>query len=435
MRNKVILILIFLVYSPLFVLAQVVERDSTVANVYAFNLLQKQLDSLEFHQNEIYIEIDDIRKKIAEESEESNNIKVLSDKILMLENSIFDIKSKMGVIESKQLAMSQEYIINNLAKNETSGALKNLLNTNILVNSFFSSNLSDYERELFLSEDANCDNLFFSLRDTIEAKLTIINRTIRTLRTTQSRPAANELYNTADIALEKIEECNSILSGKWDKVYENKLIAYKRLLNKLNVADSVVNMLSAKVEKISEDKKAIVDKKITPAFYSYSKEHELILTYEKILAERMAYVRSLDSLNIALTRIKNQTFDVDVPKFPEQDYVRFTPAVEGGKWVHSFANPVKEVSIPTYGNVFMIKLMDSPVEISRISSLKNINPVRYFVNEKGEMEYYVGLYATRKEAAEDVNMVKELGFDGAITEWKKGGKVVGDKIIPIKKDQ
>lgn len=427
-----VLLIIFSILSPLFALAQVVGRDS-VENNYAYRMLKMQLDSLEFRQNEVNRDIEEAKNSLTENSENAKEHRTISEKILMLENTLFDLKGKIGVVASKQSALRQEFIINNLTKNDTLDRSETVLNRNMLVNTFFSSNLTESERKLFLSEDANCDNLFFSLRDTIESKLVIIERTIRRLRTTQSKPSANALYNTAEVAIEKIEECNTILSGRWDKVYEGKLVAYDRLLKKLNVSDTLIKELKSSADFIKKEKAKIADAKLSPAFYSYSKEHEIILSYERLLAERMAYVLSLDSLDTAMRRIRNQSLDIDNPTFPKQDYIRFSSAEIGGKWVHSFANPVREVAIPTYGKVYMIKLLTSSTELNKISSLKNLNPVKYFKTESGEYEYYVGLYATTEEAEADVKKVKELGFEGTITEWKSGGKVEGNKVIPIVK--
>lgn len=421
----------FVIFAPVFSFAQ--SDNETLEGNLEYQNYKVQLDSLQKVQASIVEQIDKLR---ALSDSDQDNKEAYVEQVLKLEGQLFDIRSRVGVFTSKCSTIEQEFIIKNMGKKKVpqeNGSLngKPSTNTNLLLNKFFIDNVPKDEMKHILL-DYDIDSLATVLRDSMRREVTIIRAVDEELRRTQEASIADSLFAIAETSLEVIERCEKRFEKVWKEMYDTKLYVYTRLLDKLNVSVTVLSKFSEKAREIRSAKEAADAAKFSPVFYAYPLEHELVLSYEKVLAEKLVYLSALDSLNKKMEVVKTGRFDETDVVLPEWDYVDFVPAAIGGKGVHSARLPIREVAIPTHGAVYMLRLTTLLKPIAQSAVLRNLNPVSVFHNEVGKYEYYVGTYKTSEDAIKDIAVVKKAGFNPIVTEWRDGGKVVdGGVVIPL----
>lgn len=432
MRIKIYyIILLFTVFAPFSSFAQ--SENETLEGNLEYKGYKVQLDSLQKMQESIVEQIDKL--KALSESDPDNKEQYV-EKVLRLEGELFNVRSRVGVCSSKCSTIEQEFIIKNMGKKKSSAAAaaaagKQNANTNLLLNKFFVDNVTADEMTHIKSR-FDIDSLASVLRDSMSRQITVIRAMDEALRRTQDAAIADSLFAVAEASLDVVKECENKLAKVWKDMYDTKLYVYTRLLDKLNVSVSVLSKFSERSREIRSDKESAGEAKFSPIFYAYPFEHELIMSYEKVLAEKLVYLSALDSLSKKMDIVRTRRFDEMAIELPEWDYVDFTSAAIGGKGVHSSRNPIRKVAIPTHGAVYTLRITTLTNPVSQLTSFKNLNPVSVFQNELGKYEYHVGTYRTSEDAQHDIAVVRRAGFNPVVTEWRDGGKVTtGGDIVPV----
>lgn len=424
------IILFFLLFTPVISFAQ--SDEETLESNMEYRTYKSQLDSLQSQQQTIVAEIE--RYKELSETDVQKKDEYVS-LVLKMEGQLFDLRSRIGIVSSKCGAIEQEFIIKNIGKKRpatdaVASTSKSANHTNFLLNKFFVDNVTSEEMKQ-ITKVANVDSIAFTLMDSMRVKAKILKEISDQLRRTQHAEFADSLYTIGEGALDDVALYEETLTNCWNEMFDTKIYVYTRLLDKLNVSMSSLSKLSERAREVRSAKDEAQNSKFSAIFYAYPMEQELVLSYEKILVEKLAYLSSIDSLNKKIEIVKTKQFEDEDIELPQWDYVSFRPAAVGGK-VHSAQNPVKKMVIPTYGSVYALRITTLTNPLASYGALKNINPVSMFRNEAGKYEYYAGMYASKDEAVEDVSKLKRLGFTPSVVEWRDGGKVVGDDmIIPL----
>lgn len=429
---KIFYFIIFLfIITPIFSYAQ--SEEETLEGNLEYRGYKSQLDSLQSVQQDVLSEIDKYRELSETDVEKKDEYVSL---VLEMEGKLFDLRSRIGIITSKCSAIEQEFIIKNMGKKRTTSdpvasSPKQTANVNILLNKFFTDNISPEEMKLMRRVE-NFDSVLFALRDSVRKEAAVLSEIDEKLRRTQRAEIADSLYNLAEAALVAVENYEATLKSEWNEVFDTKIYVYTRLLDKLNVSVSVLSKLSERAREVRSAKDEAAQDKFSALFFAYPMEQELVLSYEKILAEKLVYLSSIDSLNKKIEMVKTMRSDEPAVELPEWEYVSFAPFAIGGSGVHSTKNPINGVKVPTLGSIYMLRISTLTAPLTAYSALKNINPVSMFRNEQGKYEYYAGVYETKEGALSDVSRLKRIGFNPMVVEWKEGGKVVAENtIIPL----
>ena len=423
-------IILTLLFAPFISHAQI-QNEELEGNIEYRNN-KSDLKLLLGEQSLLVVEIAKIKNQV--NNNEIDKEKGIED-ILELENKLFDLRNRIGVISAKCNAIEQEYIIRNLTKRKSVDNIKHSdrhsTNVNIFLNKFIIDNVSAEEMEIMM-RDNNIDYLVSIMLDSIKINYKVIESINRRLRLTQEENIADSLFNEANTSFEAVEEYEAKLREEYGGILDTKIYVYTRLLDKLNVSAEVLSQLNTNSREVKSAFEDAINTKFSQIFYSYPIERTLILRYEKILAEKLVYLSAIDSLKIKTEYVKMLTCNEPIIELPDWDYVDFSPAKIGGATVHTSINSVKEVVIPTFGTVYMIRLGIYNNKLKNAATLKRVNKVSYFRNQEGKYEYYAGLFATKNEADVNLAKIKSLGFKASVVAWKSGGKVInGSVIVPI----
>lgn len=424
------IILFIILVTPVISFAQ--SDEETLESNTEYRTYKSQLDSLLREQQLIVDEIEHYKELSEADALKKEEYISL---VLKMEGQLFDLRSRMGIVSSKCGAIEQEFIIKNIGKKRpeteiVASTSKSTNHTNFLLNKFFVDNITTEEMKL-INRVANVDSIAFVLRDSMRVKAELLKQISEQLRHTQRAELSDSLYTIGEEALGAVKSYEKTLMGCWNEMFDTKIYVYTRLLDKLNVSVSSLSKLSERAREVRSAKDEAEGSKFSVVFYAYPMEQQLVLSYEKILAEKLAYISSIDSLNKKIEIADAMQFEEEAIELPQWDYVLFRPVVVGGK-VHSAHNPVKKMIIPTYGSVYSLRISTLTNPLASYGALRNVNPVSVFRNEAGKYEYYAGMYASKDEAVDDVAKLKRLGFTPSVVQWREGGKVVGDgMIIPL----
>ena len=408
------------------------QNDEELAGNINYRNYKIELDTLVFQQKYITLEISKFKELSISDSLNRDDY---VSRVISLENNLFDLRNKMGVLSSKCSSIEQEYIIKNLNRKNKVDTLVEKANVssniNILLNKYIIDNTTPEEIEI-LKSSPKIDSIAFSLRDSLKKEFDIVRNIDNRLRSTQVAELADSLFDIAETSQEIAYQYNGVLKEAWGDIFDTKIYVYARLLDKLNVSVDVLTQLSNKYREVKSISDEVKDSKFSPIFSSYALKRELVLDYEKLLAEKLAYLPAIDSLNKAIAKIKTFQYEDSAVELPDWDYVSFKRAKIGGTGVHSSRKPIPEVEIPTFGSVYMLKILTLNRKLVQILTLKKVNTVSYFINQLGKYEYYAGVYPSEEEAEKDLSKLRKLGFRVSIVQWREGGKVFdGDVIIPI----
>ncbi|MEG0499793.1 MAG: hypothetical protein RR550_01565, partial [Rikenellaceae bacterium] len=297
-------ILFFLLFIPVFSFAQ--SEEETLESNGEYRTYKAQLDSLQSRQQLIVAEID--KYKALSETDEEKKDEYVS-LVLKMEGQLFDLRSRIGIVSSKCSAIEQEFIIRNMGKKRpTADAVastsKSAIQTYLLKNKYLVDNISTEEMKQ-MTKVGNIDSLVFALRDSMRSKAEILRGISDQLQHTQRAELADSLYTVGEEALAAVERYESTLKNSWNEMFDTKIYVYTRLLDKLNVSVSVLSKLSERAREVRSAKDQAEESKFSALFYAYPMEQELVLNYEKILAEKLVYLSSIDSLNRKIEIVKS----------------------------------------------------------------------------------------------------------------------------------
>lgn len=364
------------------------------------------------------------------------------NEIVRLENEVFEVRNRAGILAGKINGIEQEYILQNLdkpshqtARESTASALaasKSDTLTNIVYNDFFKQNipLMDYDA-LLRAQESEIEVV--ELSDQYISNYDIMVGIFDEYQAIDNQEEADSLMERYRYYEELNFEIEDNLTEKWSYIVDNKLYAYSYMLDKFNMMerlDEFEEKLNAALD--SEAQIRATSQSIAVASYPILKE--LLLDYERAFAELLDIVPAVDSIRKAGRGLNTEKFRVDKIDMRERIFIDYEDIEVHSPAIYNASNPIPECEIYERGVIYRV-LLGNYGWRQNISTFRGVAPLSYERGGDKRFRYYTGGFETLTEAQEGVDTLKKIGFKapkivvwdyGVYSEFDEEGNITSD---------
>lgn len=372
--------------------------------------------------------------------------------IIDLEQQIFDIRTRRGAITSRINKIEQEWVLAQLtapapsteevAKSDTAqsdlsdnidvaeSAADSLSNTiveeipqrktyrNLIDNECFNILAAEDIAELRRAEQ-NRSSLA-SLAEQYKRLHNQASATARDYRTTTDENSANTLYDSFMELSRRMEELSSEIDRKWNHTLDSKYFAYNYILeteHKYDLLDSSsADFTSMQMECATNDGIYSSD-----ALMHYAIGRSTLLGYERDFAREMGLTEAADSLGTLLDNLPHVEYRLEPLELEKRLFLDYSPVTIGRTNYYNATNPLPALKVYEKGTIYRI-LLGKFRSKQPMTLFKGVQPLYIDFNDKEELYYYyAGGFATRSEADEAQQFLRDKGFKAPeVCRWTDG---------------
>ena len=445
--KKVIRIATLFVASTISVvaLAQLQNPTDDLRNNPEYVELQHKDRELEMREDSVVMVLGDVRESFRIYADSLNTVgeqpstedySRFSDRILELEQLVFDIRTMRGDIIARINAMEQEWVLVQmnapieLAMTEMEGEkvvelpkYRNLVENHcikdVLGNEDYAE-LLDAQRE-----DAEMDALVAAYHD-LYARM---SSAVDGYRTTNVEAEAEELFAEFHTLKAEAEALAEKIESRWNHILDTKYYAYGYVLEH----DHSYDLLDASSEEFMEMRRECSREAgyyAADALMHYALGRPTLRSFEHNFARTMELEEAADS--IATAKMMEVNYRLEPLSIERRLFIDYEPIIIGRTNYYKDTNPIPEVKVYERGTIYRIRLGEFRSK-QPMTLFKGVQPLYITRNEKGNYVYYAGGFATRHEADEAQLFLKEKGFKAPeICRWLNGEMV---NITRVERDE
>lgn len=349
-------------------------------------------------------------------------------KIMQLEEQIFDIRNAKGKLVDRIAAIEQEWVVANLdaPRNEAEGSdgqsAPDLPDAekvrNLVFNRYFEEQLSaaDYAA---LKEAQRLEMKAVDFINRYYDNYQEISRLAERYASAATEQEATELYGK----YRTMEGLNEVLADSlattWNYIFDNKTFAYGYLLEKLGQDDILAHeeeLFSEAVRQLSELKGQTASDAVTDYFL----RKQVAVDYETKLAGLLHLAAARDSLRGVTAQLRVVDYRLPRIELQERYFLDYAPVEFSSKPVYSYQHPIPECKIHPRGTIYRILL--GTFQTKRAAALfRGAFPLCYLIDDAGKWRYFAGGFATEAEAVEAQKQLKSKGFvRPEVVVWRDG---------------
>lgn len=424
------IVLLSVFWGPVTLSAQQVKaRVAGLENNKEYMDLLVREKGLQIQEDSIVKVVADTRRNFRANPE---NREKYGAEILRLEQELFDVRNRRGVLIGKINAIEQEWVISNLGKNTSernvvqdtsrrdSAVVRNhpAVVPNLVFNAYFRDHLAPGDYAALLGAQ--------SKEQSVLNYLQIFRNNYYTIRQLGRDYAAVVRAEPADSIYRKYKTLSN-LNGKvadsvshiWSYIFDNKTYAYSYLLDRMNRSDLLglyEDKLQALRQKEAENRDFFMEDAV--GFYPWRKR--FVLEYEQQLAELLNLKPVSDSLSGAVRVLDSLDFDFPKIVIRERLFLDYADIEVATPAKYNTRNPIPLCTVYPRGTIYRL-LLGTYLKPQLPSIFRGVFPLGYLKGEDGRYRYFAGGYPTLSEAEEAQAMLKRTGFRRPeVVVWEDG---------------
>lgn len=349
---------------------------------------------------------------------------LLSDRILELEQQVFDIRTMRGNIIARINDMEQQWIVRQInapieepvAEPETQENAEKPKYRNLVDNHCLKDLLGaeDYAELLVAQrEDAAMDTLITKFRVLYKG----LSDTANDYREADNEQAAEELYAKFGEIKADIEDLASEIERRWNHIVDTKYYAYGYVLESNNEYD-LLDASSAEFTDMRRECSSEEGNYISDAVVHYALGRPTLRIFEHNFARTMELHEAADSIATLQRDASEIDFAYEPVSIERRLFIDYQPIIIGRTNFYKESNPIPALKVYERGTIYRI-LLGSFRSKQPMTLFKGVQPLYITRNEDGYYEYYAGGFATRREADDALLFLKEKGFKAPeICRWQ-----------------
>lgn len=416
-------------------LAQLQNPTDDLRNNPEYVELQHVDRELELREDSVAMVLGDVRENFRIYADSLNTLgerpsaedyTAFSDRILELEQMVFDIRTMRGDVIARINAMEQEWVLVQmnapieLAMTEMEGVKEEVVKyRNLVDNHCIKSVLGseDYAELLEAQrEDGEMDTLVLQYND-IYARM---SAAAESYRTTDSEVEADELFAQFHALQGEAEALAEEIESRWNHILDTKYYAYGYVLEH----DHCYDLLDASSDEFTEMRRECSREAgyyATDALMHYALGRPTLRSFEQEFARAMELDEAADS--IASVQTMDVNYRLEPLSIERRLFIDYEPIIIGRTNYYKDTNPIPEVKIYERGTIYRIRLGEFRSK-QPMTLFKGVQPLYIARSETGNYIYYAGGFATRHDADEAQLFLKEKGFKAPeICRWLNGEMV------------
>ena len=239
---------------------------------------------------------------------------------MRLEKELYEIRNRIGVTANEIGTIEQEFIVSNMNGSGLSGTVVGPKASgeqvrNLVYNAYFRDHLSaaDYRSLLEAQQKETLPGRLIARYMSNYARLDSL---AAQYAATSDRQQADEIYSRLSVVRSLNEAIGDSLAGVWGFIYDNKVYAYGYLLDKMGKTELLADF-EARFRKNRQQVMAVQDSVASMALYGYPLQKQLVLSYEKTLADLLGFTAASDSLEKCMAETSRLSYGM-----PEIDPAR-----------------------------------------------------------------------------------------------------------------
>lgn len=372
--------------------------------------------------------------------------------IIDLEQQIFDIRTRRGAITSRINNIEQEWVLAQLtaptpsteevAETDTTqiedgqnidiaettpDTLSNsvieevpqrITHRNLIDNECFKLLAAEDVAELRRAEQNQ--SRLASLAEQYKELHSQASASARDYRATNDEKSANSLYESFTELSQRMEELSSEIDRLWNHTLDSKYFAYNYILeteHKYDLLDSSsADFTSMQMECASNDGTYSSD-----ALMHYAIGRSTLLGYERDFAREMGLTEAADSLSAALDNLPHIEYRLEPLELEKRLFLDYSPITIGRTNYYNASNPLPALKVYEKGTIYRI-LLGKFRSKQPMTLFKGVQPLYIDYDDEGEVYcYYAGGFATRSEADEAQQFLRDKGFKAPeVCRWADG---------------
>ncbi len=381
-------------------------------------------ERLTHQEDSVTVVVEQLRDQFRNSTEKSA---VSRDQIIALENQLFELRSRKGLVVDSLNVIEQEWVANNIdvgASLEPTPPPTTLVSGSTSAKYIYESpnvktNLSSVDyRNLVKAEELEIktEKLSQSYVVNYENMLSLKNSYESTSRSEE----ADEIMHKFDSLSTANSRLLERLDDSWAFIYDNKSFAYSLLMELLGFDDVMQReaelMRKAQAE-ISSKQGGGGDDELM----RYYVQKSSMVEFEGLVASRLELPHIVDSLGVIAKKMalveKTSPQRIGIK---ERNFIKYEEFKIVNTPYYTASNPIPETVIYDKGVIFRIYVGSFQTKQSA-SIFRNTIPVSHRINEKRRHCYYIGGYETFEEAQEARTALKKHGFRvPQIVVWSDG---------------
>lgn len=371
---------------------------------------------------------------------------LFSDRILELEQQIFDIRTMRGDIIARINEMEQEWVLaqmNAPIEEEVAPEVEEEVvelprYRDLIANHCIKDVLSaeDYaELCQAQSEDIAMDSLVVEYN----AIYNRMNSVVESYRTTDSEAEAETLFAEFTKLRDDAEAQAAKIESRWNHILDTKYYALGYILERERHYD-LLDESSAEFADMRRECSREAGYYATDALMHYALGRPTLRSFEYDFARAMELDEAADSIAMLQREPQEINYRLEPLHLERRLFIDFQPIAIGRTNFYKDTNPIPDLKVYERGTIYRILLGEFRNK-QPMTLFKGVQPLYITRNEDGNYVYYAGGFATRREADDAQLFLKEKGFKAPeICRWQNGDVVnvttaendgEGGVIVPV----
>ncbi|MFI3278911.1 MAG: SPOR domain-containing protein [Rikenellaceae bacterium] len=347
------------------------------------------------------------------------------DKIISLENELFELRSRKAMVVDSLNLIEQEWVLSSVGEvRSTPQGQTSLLDSSsdgatfIYQGQNVKANLSDIDfKNLLRAEELEAEAQ--KLSDSFAVNQSSLQSLSRSYDVATHQSDADDIKEVFDSLSMVGSKISKQLGDSWGYIYDNKSFAYGVLMEVLGFSDVLQKeaelMREAQAEFSSRQTNSSGDELLR-----YLVQKSSMVEYETLVAQKMGLSSAVDSLQVVANKLSVMDKNIENPTIKERLFINYEPIEYVETMPYTTSNPIPETEIYEKGVIFRIYVGSFQVK-QAASIFRKTTPVSYLVNDKNRYCYYVGGFATLEEAEVAFDELKDRGFRvPQIVVWSDG---------------
>jgi hypothetical protein len=347
---------------------------------------------------------------------DTTNRGVLSEKILKMEEEMFDIRGRQARVTGQINSIEQDWILQSLdegnvvveAVDSTALEENGTLVANLVYNKYFDRNLSSTE--------------IHDLRSAQEKEVTIPplvtqyrenNDRLGVLKSAYNlaieAPVADSIKVLFDSLVRANADIDRHIALDWNSVFDNKSYIYNLLMDKNNRTD-LLERYTGDLEKVRSRQAEWRGRWASDAITTFTLQKRLITDYEILLARELDNQPALDSLvkvQRALPLIDSLALEPVTIK--ERLFIDYENITTHSSPQYGATNPIPEVKIYPKGVIYRV-LLGTFSTVQKPAIFRNVAPIAVERDSEGNYRYFAGGFPSDSTARAATEQMRKVGF-------------------------
>lgn len=429
LRFAIILLVALFVCSTTALNAQnVAARISGLETNDEYMSLLRDNDLLQQREDSVVNLINSARERFVDQADARDEF---ADYIVDLEEKIFEIRKAKGLIADRINTIEQDWVLSRLSRDiplveEPEESVvqperKLVVRRNLVDNDCFIDELSSGDYADLLQAHADEQSIVGDI-DTLLSVYSRLQSSAAAYGEAEDELMADSVYADYLLLRGRLDSLSGRVADKWSHIVDAKTFAYGFVLEKAGRTD-ILNQMESRFAEMRQQYGSDEGRFISDGLSHYSVGKPVLAEYERRLAEAMSLDTAADSLAAAAKSVPKPDYRLDKIDLKRRLFLDYQPVAFGRTTYYNASNPLPVLKIYNEGTIYRI-LLGSFKARQPMTLFKGVYPLYISQDEERMYCYYAGGYATRAEADEAQQILRDKGFrapqvcrwvDGAMT--------------------